>query len=291
MSNPRVRYTIGTQRAAVQPPEPGKSVIVSITLNVEYWPLDRPMPRKIISPPHGRDNVPDVPNFSWAEYGMRFGLPRLVALIGRYGLPASVNLNASVISAYPQAAELLLRTGWEFVGHGVDQEALTSAVDERAVIRQALDELASFTGRPVRGWLGPGLQETTDTPDILAEQGVDYLCDWVLDEVPVWLEATPKPLVAVPYSLELNDSVVYAVERHSSPEIYRRVVDTLRTYDAEEAGHPVVLSLPIHPHLIGVPHRLPYFREILELLTQREDTVFLTGSEICDWFLEQSGRP
>jgi len=287
MTLSRVSYAIGTQRAPLRPPEPGKNIIVSIALNVEHWPLDRPMPRKIISPPHGRDNVPDVPNFSWAEYGMRLGLPRLVELIGHRGLPASVNLNASVISAYPQAAELLLGTGWEFVGHGVDQEALTTLPDERAVIRQSLDELASFSGRPVRGWLGPGLQETMDTPDILAEQGVDYLCDWVLDDVPVWLQAAAKPLVAVPYSLDLNDSVIYAVEHHSSPEIYHRVVDTLRSYDKEGAGHPIVLSLPLHPHLIGVRHRLPYLREILDLLEQREDTVFLTGSEVCDWFLAQ----
>jgi allantoinase len=287
MSNPRVSYAIGTQRAPLRAPEPGKNIIVSISLNVEHWPLDRPMPRKIISPPHGRDHVPDVPNFSWAEYGMRLGLPRLVELISRYGLAVSVNLNAGVISAYPQAAELLLDTGWEFVGHGVDQQALSDAPDERAVIRQALDDLASFSGRPVRGWLGPGLQETMHTPDVLAECGVDYLCDWVLDDVPVWLRATPKPLVAVPYSLDLNDSVIYAVERQSSPELYRRVVDTLRSYDEEGAGHPMVLSLPIHPHLVGVRHRLPYFRDTLNLLQQRADTVFLTGSEICDWFLAQ----
>jgi len=289
MSNARVRYELGTERVPLAPPEPGKNIIVSIALNVEYWPLDRPMPRKIISPPHGRDNVPDVPNFSWAEYGMRLGLPRLVELIAQRGLSASVNLNASVIGAYPQAADLLLATGWEFVGHGVDQQALTGAPDERAVIRQALDELVRFSGRSVRGWLGPGLQETMDTPDVLAECGLDYVCDWVLDDVPVWLHATPKPLVAVPYSLDLNDSVIYAVEHHSSPEIYRRVVDTLRSYDEEGKRDPMVLSLPIHPHLVGVRHRLPYFCKILDLLQEREDTLFLTGSDICDWFLDQQG--
>lgn len=289
MSNARVRYELGTERVPLAPPEPGKNIIVSIALNVEYWPLDRPMPRKIISPPHGRDNVPDVPNFSWAEYGMRLGLPRLVELIAQRGLSASVNLNASVIGAYPQAADLLLATGWEFVGHGVDQQALTGAPDERAVIRQALDELVRFSGRSVRGWLGPGLQETMDTPDVLAECGLDYVCDWVLDDVPVWLHATPKPLVAVPYSLDLNDSVIYAVEHHSSPEIYRRVVDTLRSYDEEGKRDPMVLSLPIHPHLVGVRHRLPYFCKILDLLQEREDTLFLTGSDICDWFLGQQG--
>jgi peptidoglycan/xylan/chitin deacetylase (PgdA/CDA1 family) len=288
MSNPRLRYELATQRTPLVPPAPGKNVIVSIVLNVEQWPFDRPMPRTILNPPHGVVHVPDVPNFSWAEYGMRVGLPRLVEMITSRGLPAGVNLNASVIAAYPQAAELLLATGWEFLGHGLDQRALASA-DEESVVRQSLAMISDFSGRPVRGWLGPGLQETFQTPDVLAACGLDYVCDWVLDEVPVWLDATPKPLVAVPYSLELNDSVIYAVEHHSSAEIERRVVDTLRSYDDEGSGAPFVLALPVHPHLLGVRHRLPYFAAVLDLLQGRNDTVFMTGAEICDWFVANQG--
>lgn len=284
MSNRRLRYELATQQAPLPPPAPGKNVIVSIVLNVEQWTFDRPMPRKILNPPHGAEHVPDVPNFSWAEYGMRVGLPRLVEMITRRGLPAGVNLNAGVITAYPQAAELLLRTGWEFLGHGLDQQALASA-DEHSVVRKSVDLISSFSGRPVRGWLGPGLQETFDTPDVLSACGMDYVCDWVLDEVPVWLDAKPKPLVAVPYSLELNDSVIYAIEHHTSPEIHRRVIDTLRSYDDDGSGAPFVLALPVHPHLLGVRHRLPYFAAVLDLLLGRDDTIFMTGSQICDWFL------
>jgi hypothetical protein len=65
------------------------------------------------------------------------------------------------------------------------------------------------------------------------------------------------------------------------------VIDTLRSYDEEGARGPMVLTLPIHPHLLGVRHRLPYFRQVLDVLLEREDTIFLTGSEICDWFLTQ----
>jgi allantoinase len=286
MSNPRVRYELGTRRQTLAAPEPGRNVIVSIVLNVERWPFDQSMPRTILTPPHGARHVPDVPNFSWAEYGMRLGLPRLIELIAGRGIPAGVNLNAAVIDAYPQAAELLRETGWEFIGHGLDQRAL-AIDDEHEVIRRTIDTLSEFSGRPVRGWLGPGLQETYDTVDVLSACGLDYVCDWVLDEVPVVIDATPKPLVAVPYSLELNDSVIYAVERQSSPEILRRVRDTLRCYDAETTPKPFVLALPLHPHLMGVRHRLPYFAEVLDLLQQRDDTIFMTGSDICDWFLTQ----
>ena len=83
------------------------------------------MPRTILTPPHGIGNVPDVPNFSWAEYGLRCGLPRMIDAIAGRGLPASASLNASVIDAYPAAADALLQAGWEFIGHGIHQRALS----------------------------------------------------------------------------------------------------------------------------------------------------------------------
>ena len=128
---------------------------------------------------------------------------------------------------------------------------------------------------------------------MIVVRGVGPPCDGQRDHAQ-WFSRkgdSHTTLVAVPYSLELNDSVIYAVEHHSSAEIYQRVVDTLHTYDAEDAAQPVVLSLPIHPHLIGAPHRLPYFARILELLAQREDTIFLSGSGICDWFAAQASKP
>jgi len=283
----RLRYELETQREPLAPPSPGKNIIVNIVLNVECWPFDQPMPRAILSPPHGAQPVPDVPNFSWAEQGMRLGLPRLVEMIASRGLPAGVNLNAAVIDEYPAAAELLLQSGFEFIGHGLSQRILNTS-DERSVVRRAISILGDYSGQRIRGWLGPGLQETFDTPDVLSESGIDYVCDWVVDEQPVWLSATPRPLVAVPYSLELNDSVIFAVERQSSPEFHRRVVDTLRSYDDQRNRAPFVLTLPLHPHLMGARHRLPYFASVLELLMEREDVVFMTGSGICDWFVGQS---
>ncbi len=70
------------------------------------------MPRTIITPPHGQGTVPDVPNFSWADYGMRPGMPRIIDLFTSRGLPASTSFNAGVIDAYPEAAEAMLKAGW-----------------------------------------------------------------------------------------------------------------------------------------------------------------------------------
>jgi len=151
MSNPRIPYQMASDRPALPPPQPGKKLIVHVVVNVEYWPFDQPMPRKLLPGPHGNDKIPDVPNFSWVEYGMRTGFPRIVQALERRGLPASTTINASVIDVYPRAAEVMLKAGWEFMGHGWTQRALQSEPDEAAVIDRCLDRIQRFTGAKVRG--------------------------------------------------------------------------------------------------------------------------------------------
>lgn len=281
----------------VQPPERGlvgpggKQLIVHVVINAESWAYDRPMPRKILGAPHGVDTVPDVPNFSWVAYGMRRGLPRFIEALGARQLPATVALNASVIEDYPEEAAQLVAAGYELIGHGVEQETLHRAEDEAAVITASLSRLEALNGRRVRGWLGPGLQETFATLDHLAAAGIDYVFDWVIDDVPVWLEATPQPVLSIPYSLELNDSVLFAAHEYPTEEYLIRLRATLSRFDRELAGGALVLALPLHPHLLGVAHRIGAFEEALDLLLAREDTAFLSGSEIYDWYVGAVGRP
>jgi len=284
---PPIDGAYGDTGKGLQPPAPGKRLIAHVVLNVEHWPLDSSMPRKLLSSPHGVEHIPDVPNYSWVDYGMRRGLPRIVDLALARSLPLSISFNAAVIEAYPVAAAALRDAGWEFIAHGVSQQALPTAPDEAAVVAESMRRIAAFTGRLPRGWLGPGLQESFGTPDVLAAAGIDYTCDWVVDDVPVWLHASPRDLVALPYSLELNDSVIYAAERHSSREVFDRFNSTLEVLAAEAVDEPRVLTLPIHPHLIGVPHRIKFLALMLDELLRRDDVIFLDGSGICDWFVGQ----
>jgi allantoinase len=273
------------------PPLDGKPLMVHVVVNVEHWQFDAPMPRTLISSPQGRDSVPDVPNFSWVEYGMRCGLPRLLRVIGERGLPASVSLNTGVIDTYPAAADALLGSGWEFIAHGVHQQSLPTVEDERQVIDEALDRIERFTGTRPRGWLGPGLKQTFDTPDHLRRAGVDHIFDWVLDDLPDWMRTDAGPLLAMPYSLELNDSVIHAVEHYPSDETHRRVIATLEVLERELAEQPRMLTLPLHPHLMGVPHRVRHLARTLDLLAARDDTVFVTGTVVADWYRRVAPPP
>lgn len=291
MSNPRVPYVLACDRPRLAPPKPGKPLIVHIVVNVEYWPFDQPMPRKLLPGPHGNDKIPDVPNFSWVEYGMRTGFPRILEALRRRGLPASTTINASVIDVYPRIAEAMLEAGWEFMGHGWTQKALQSEPDEVAVIERCLERIRRFTGRPVRGWLGAGLSETMETPDVLKARGVDFVCDWVIDDLPCWMRTKHGPLIAAPYSLELNDGPLWAGWGMDSDAQYRRVTWTLETFEAELARNCRVMVLPLHPHLVGVPHRMNWFNRILDVLQARSDTVFMSGSGIADWYAAAEPAP
>ncbi|GGB81724.1 hypothetical protein GCM10011352_04360 [Marinobacterium zhoushanense] len=282
----RIRYELSHQRSL--PPGPnGKNLIVHIVVNIEHWRFDSPIPRKLLSAPHGVEKVPDVPNYSWAEYGMRVGMSRLLSTLQDRGIPASASINAGVIDAYPACAEAVRNAGWEFIGHGYHQQSLqaTDSDSERELITNSIKRLESFTGKKVRGWLSPGLKESYDTPDHLRAAGIDYVCDWPVDDAPCWLDTASGQLLAMPYNLEINDSVVYAVEKHRSDEIFNRLQDTLDCFAPElKRGQPKVLGIGLHPHLMGVAHRFPYFERMLDLLQQHKEVVFMTGSQIFDWY-------
>jgi peptidoglycan/xylan/chitin deacetylase (PgdA/CDA1 family) len=290
MANPRIPYRFSDEGPALQPHAKGR-ILVHLVVNVEHWEFDAPMPRTIITPPHGRDTVPDVPNFSWVDYGMRCGLPRLLDAIGSRGLPASTSCNAGVIEAYPRAAEAMRDAGWEFIGHGMHQKALNHSGGEVEVIHASLDRLASFTGSRPRGWLGPGLRESHDTPEHLKAAGIEYVFDWVVDDLPNWMTTAHGPLLSLPYNLEINDSIIYAIEKHASDEMYERLQRTLALFVRESRRRPRVLTLGLHPHLIGVPHRFGSFERMLDLMMQTPEVGFVQGADIADWYRAQVPAP
>lgn len=283
MANPRIPYRLSSTRAKL-PPFRGKRIVAHLVVNVEHWQFEHAMPRTLITPPHGRETIPDVPNFAWADYGMRAGLSRLLRLFGARGLPVSASFNAGVIDAYPQAAEAILAAGWEFVGHGMHQKSLNHAGAEGELIEAALDKIARFTGRRPRGWLSPGLRETVDTPDLLARAGIEYLFDWVVDDLPSWMTTRHGPLMAMPYSLEINDSIVYAIEKHATGQMADRMARTLALFEAEAHDDTRILAIGLHPHLIAVPHRFGELVDMVDRLTRSPHVAFATGEAIAAWY-------
>ena len=288
MQQTRIPYQLTDERAPLKGPG-GKRLIVHIVVNVEVWPFDQPMPRGILTPPHGQAAVPDLPNWGWAEYGLRAGMPRFFRVLS--GLPVSCAINSAIIDVYPRLAERIVEAGWEWVGHGVIQRSVKSVPDERAMIEKAKAAIERYTRKKMRGWLGPGLQETFDTPDILKALAFDYLCEWSIDDLPSWMDTRHGRIVSVPYCFETNDSVIYAVEKHSSDEMTGRLARTLECFTKERSAGPRILTVPLHPHLMGVPHRIGFLERFLDTLVKHKHVVFMTGAQIADWFTASASAP
>src|SRR5579864_6055998 len=199
LPNERLDYSAIAARKPLQLPRGARMVVWTIT-NVEEWDPIQTMPRTVLTPPAGGSPMPDIPNWCWHEYGNRVGFWRLLEIFDAFKIPGVVNINGSAVAAYPELVEAMVERKWEFVGHGLTQTNMQKVANEREDIRKTGDVIATATGRRPRGWLGPGLTETWETPDLLVEEGYDYVCDWVLDDAPTVLKTRGRPIVNLPYT-------------------------------------------------------------------------------------------
>jgi len=263
----------------------GARLAVWVIVNVEEWNPRETMPRTVLTPPAGGSPMPDIPNWAWHEYGNRVGFWRFVEVLDHFKIRAALAINGSAIQAYQPIARAALERGWEFIGHGFGQKNMQKVPDEREDIAKTTAIIRDFTGHKARGWLGPGLTETWDTPDILAEEGYDYVCDWVLDDQPVVLKTRSGTIVNVPYTQECNDVAMMLIQHHTAAEYRNRAVDQFEQLYADARESARIMALVVHPYIMGVPHRLRYFREVLEHIRTRSDVLFWTGEQILDWYL------
>jgi len=283
----RVPFQPISQRPKLQLPGNARIAVWTI-VNVENWRPDAPMPRAVLPPPMGERLLPDIPNWAWHEYGMRVGVWRFLDALGARGLRASFALNGSVCALYPQVCAAARDAGWDFMGHGMVQQPMHKVNDQRAAIADTIKAIADFTGKPPRGWESPGLTETEDTADLLAEAGIEYVADWVLDDQPVAVHTRTGRLISVPYTVEINDVLISAVQQQPSDEILRRGRDQFDRLYQEGAANPRVMAISIHPYLTGVPHRIKYLEALYDYILGHAGVVMWTGAEILDWYLAQT---
>ena len=287
MSNPRADYVPIVHRKPLKLPGNAR-VAVWPVINVEEWDINAPMARTVIPAPQGVTVMPDIANFSWFDYGLRVGFWRMKRVLDKYGIRATLSLNASVCESYPTIVEESVKSGWEILGHGFIQRILNVEKDERDVIRRSIQMIKKTTGKAPRGWMGPGLAETFDTPDILAEEGIEYVCDWVNDDQPYPMKVKSGSLISIPYTVEINDIPMYLIQNHRSPEIFERSRDYFDTLYEEGAESARIMCVSTHPYITGAAHRIGYYDKVFQYIRRHEGVVFMTGSEILDWYKKAS---
>ena len=267
----------------------GARLAVWVIVNVEEWDPTETMPRTVLTPPAGGAPMPDIPNWAWHEYGNRVGFWRMLDLFDDLRIPAVLAINGSAIARYAPIVRAARERSWEFIGHGFSQKNMQKVADERVDIQKTTAAIQSFTGRRPRGWLGPGLTETWDTPDILADEGYEYVCDWVLDDQPVPVRTKSGSLVSVPYTQECNDVAMMLIQHHSASEYRDRAVDQFDQLYADAHNSARIMALVVHPYIMGAPHRLRHFSDALAYMTSRPGALFWTGEQILDWYRAAAG--
>ena len=282
----RQTFSAIVDRPPLKLPNDGRIIVWTI-VNLEVWDIARPMARQVIPAPTGQVLLPDVPNWSWHEYGMRVGVWRFFDLYKKLGIAPTLSINARVCQDYERVAAQARDAGWEFMAHAFEQMPIHKIDDQKAMIDKSMDVIEKFTKTRPIGWLGPGLTQTNETPDYLAAAGVKYIGDWVYDEEPTVIQTTSGPLVTLPYTVELNDIPMMIVQHHESEYWKRRCCDQFDRLWQEGAERPRIMAMAIHPYVSGQPHRIRYLEEIYDHINSHPGVVHMNGAEIYHWYNAQ----
>jgi len=285
----RIEYSAIVDRPPLKLPNNARVAFWTI-VNYEVWDISRPMARQVIPAPTGQVLLPDVPNWSWHEYGMRVGAWRFYELFARLGIKPTLAANARICEDYPRVAEQAKKDGWEFMGHAYDQQPIHKETDQVAMINRSMDVIQKFTGKRPVGWLGPGLTQTLETPENLAKAGVQYIGDWVYDDEPTTIKTDNGPLVTIPYTVELNDIPMMIVQHHESDYLLKRAIDQFDRLYAEGAHRAKIMAVAIHPYISGQPHRIKYLEAIYDYVNRFEGVLHWNGEQILDWYKKVAGE-
>lgn len=274
----------------------GARLALIVTINLEYWDLlkesDEPYyaggPPILPDPVPG--NVPDFPNFTWREYGQRVGVWRMIDTFDAAGVKASCTMNAKMGLERRAVIDACNERGWELVAHNHEQGELLTRHQfepdkEEALIAATLEVYERTVGRKARGWLSSSLRGTTQTPEILARNGLIFLCDYMNDDQPYLIHTEAGPIVAIPYSIEINDFTFFhrrGMSTSAVSELLREQFDELYR-EGESSGR--LMNVGLHPHVAGHPYRIRALREFIAHAKSHEHVWWATREEIAEWYL------
>lgn len=287
MDHDRYDWNMLANRKPIQWPE-GKKVALWINVSVQHFPLDQSgKPFKV---PGGMTMpYPDLRHYTLRDFGNRVGIYRILKAFERYQIRPSFAVNAAICERYPYLMGRLLDGDSEFMAHGWHMDSLhyndLGAQTEKEIIQRSISTLQSSTGRDIAGWLSPARNESEVTPDLIREAGISYLCDWVNDDMPYTFKTSAGDLTAMPLSSEIEDRYIIMHNQHSESS-YVTQVKAAYEFLLEEAQTQGgrILSLSIHPWLLGHAHRIKYLEELLEYLSGQPEVWMAHPGEIAGYW-------
>lgn len=265
----------------------GARVAVWVAPNIEFYELNPPpnAHRKAWPRP-----LPDVLGYATRDWGNRVGHARMMAVMDRLGIRGSVSLSTAMLIHHPEVIAMAAERNWEFFSHGIYNTRYTYGLEEeeeRRMIAESMALIEQHTGQHCDGYLAPALSHSERTIDLFAECGGLYTCDLFHDDQPTpVITRSGRRFVSIPYSLELNDTIVYVVNK-VEPRRYEMIIRDAfdRLYaEGEESG--TVLCIPLHAYQVSHPHRIDAFARALDYIAGHDRVWFATGREIAQHYLQ-----
>ncbi|MDH3667824.1 MAG: polysaccharide deacetylase family protein [Paracoccaceae bacterium] len=284
----RVPYVPITERPRLTWPG-GARVAVWVVPNVEHYEY---LPNQVRSRnPWPRMPHPDILGYGLRDYGNRVGLWRMAELTDALGIPCTLSLNIANWEHYPEIFEASEARGWDVMCHGIYNTQYHWSLpedEERAIIADCVETYHRFTGRRLAGWFSPAATFTENTPDLVAEAGITYYCDWYHDDQPTPIRVRNGSLITIPYQMDINDAMVW---RHhiEAGDFATMIIDHFDTLWREGADQGRVVCIALHPFIMGQPHRIRALERALAHIVAHDGVWLATGSEIADWYLSQIG--
>ena len=283
----RLNYSAIVDRPPLRWPG-GERVALWVVPNIEHYeylpgpsPVRNPWPRS----PH-----PDVPGYGSRDYGNRVGVWRLFDVLDRYGIRGTTSCNMAAFEHYPAVLQACMVRNWDFMCHGIYNTRYhwnMGETEERAAIADCVATFKRMTGRQLAGWLSPALSNTLNTPDLLAEAGIKYYCDWLHDDQPFPMVVRSGRLLTIPYSVDINDAPVQ-LQGHEGDEFERMIRDAFDVLYREGETSGRVMCIAIHPYISGQPHWIAHLDRALAYICRHEGVWKATGEEIADSYLAQT---
>jgi allantoinase len=264
----------------------GARVALWVVPNIEFFSLET----RLGGLPPGK--IPDIPIWAMRDYGNRVGVFRLMEVLDRYRVRATVALNSDICVHHPEIIEEGEKRGWEWMGHNQSNSRRLNEVpakEEPKIIHDTLDTIARTSGKRPVGWLGAGLQETWSTLDLLAQAGCEYVADWgPNDDQPYTMTlGNGKTIISLPYSYDINDKQAFESAHMTPADFEDAICRQFDTLYREGARSGRVMHIAVHPYLTGLPYRIGALDAALKYICKHKKVWKATGSEIARHYRAQ----
>ncbi len=290
MDHDRYDWSMIQDRPPLKWPGDAK-VAVCVMVALEFFPLDQPA--KPFKAPGGMATpYPDLRHYTLRDYGNRIGFYRVIKVLDELGVKPTVAFNSVVAERYPQLVDEVNRRDGEILAYGVDMGKLhhgEMAIEEEAeLVRQSVASLRQASGQAVTGWWSPARSESMNTLDLIAAEGIEYVCDWINDDLPYPIRSKNGQIHSMPISHDIDDQTIISGYHQSEDDFVDQVCDAFDIHMADSKTHGGrVFTLTIHPWMSGQPHRIKSLKRALSHVMGTSGVWSATASEILDAFKKQ----